>query len=79
MEPGAPAPMTEPDLTAFEGHPVHGTTGPDGSFVLGDLAGGTYDLEIQSSELAPATWEALRIDAGEVLDLGDLSPWSPPS
>lgn len=61
------------DLDAYTGRLRTLITGDDGSFELGELAAGTYRVQVTASVGAPLTLVELRVAAGETLDLGELA------
>jgi hypothetical protein len=60
------------DLDEYTGRLRMVSTDADGAFELGELAAGTYEVELSASVGAPRTLDGLRVEAGETLDLGDV-------
>ena len=60
------------DLGKFTGRLRILSAGDDGVFEVGELATGTYRLELSADVGSPFVREELHVTAGETLDLGDL-------
>lgn len=58
---------------AFIGHRRSATTGADGTFLIGDLAAGAFELRAKREGSAPIVKTGVRVGAKETIDVGDLA------
>lgn len=65
------------DLDEFTGRRRIERGGPDGSFRVGGLAAGTYELVVSGTGTAPLKLERLQLKSGEARDLGELEAPAP--
>ncbi len=61
------------DLDGYVGRLRLHTTDAHGVFDIGELATGTWRVELSAAVGSPRSLEELRVTAGELLDLGDLA------
>lgn len=65
------------DVDEFAGRDRLEQGAPDGTFELRGLAAGTYELTLDGPGVAPQVVELLRVEAGQVLELGDVEAAAP--
>lgn len=60
------------DLDPFLGRPRDTRSAEDGSFAFTELAAGSYGMELKAESSSQLLLDDLRIESGEVLDLGSV-------